>query len=769
MTRRQRELRKVEGEEQAKRLISLYRHAESDIVSRLQRMIDKYGTDAGKKPSVRLLRQQYKVIRRELKRLDAAGRREAATMVGKTYNGGFAVARRQLKDAGIVSGLSAEMSGVHKKALAVYSEQVQSRLSDLVTSAGRTVGDIYRQLQLNTTMAGAVAGTQTLRHVQDKMACLAEKGGLISFVDSAGRNWNMGSYVEMLSRTTLMQVHNAATWNEFAAHGEDLIQISYHTPTCALCAPWNGKVLSLTGKTPGYPTLAEAEGAGLFHPNCVTGDNIVSAELIEACFARRYEGKVFTVVSASGHKLTCTPNHPILTSEGWVAARALKVGDQIAEYVGKQRITFSVDPDDVQIPARIDNVFKTLHSTSMMPSVRMPITAVDFHGDGRDGNVDVVFTDRFLSSSGKPGGFQPLRKKFFRSAAWTALLFAASSFFEIFKRAFHSSHSIMRFFGKLEAFFQCHSGESGAHSFTSVCGCRYPRFFEPFTDSHFSNAKAEGNTFFALPVIVTTNDFADVKRNSSGWNGFGVGDSTQVCKFESVAPDKSMQGTLTGPQHARDLFDRLAGQIQFFNIVDVYVDSFHGVVYNLQTKDMYYVCNGIITHNCRHASSLWLPNNPEEQLTKSAEQMDVMTEAEQKSLISQLAERSGQPYNKNTKTGEDVYYDDDGRPVYPPNSGARWGSVSEETITSGILIDRYGDDRGRFLAPYGTPFEERSLPRGTDREKYRCYEVVKPIKVKKGVTLPWFGEVGGGVQYETEKPIYMLSSLRLKKDVTEDE
>lgn len=51
-------------------------------------------------------------------------------------------------------------------------------------------------------------------------------------------------------------------------HGEDLIQISYHTSTCEMCAPRNGKVLSLTGQTPGYPTLAEAEGAGLFHPNC---------------------------------------------------------------------------------------------------------------------------------------------------------------------------------------------------------------------------------------------------------------------------------------------------------------------------------------------------------------------------------------------------------------------------------------------------------------------------------------------------------------------
>lgn len=268
MTRYARELRKVEGEAQAQRLISLYRNAETDIVSRLQRMVDKYGTDAKKKPSVRLLRQQYKAIRQELKRLDADGKKEASEMVKTTYTGGFSVARRQLKEAGIVSDLKAEMSGVHKKALAVYSEQVQSRLSDMVTVAGRTVGDIYKQLQLNTVMVGAVAGTQTLNYVQDKMARLAEKGGLISFVDNAGRNWNMGSYVEMLSRTTLMQVHNAATWNEFAEHGEDLIQISYHTPTCDMCAPWNGKVLSLTGKTPGYPTLTEAEGAGLFHPNC---------------------------------------------------------------------------------------------------------------------------------------------------------------------------------------------------------------------------------------------------------------------------------------------------------------------------------------------------------------------------------------------------------------------------------------------------------------------------------------------------------------------
>src|SRR5690606_18083284 len=32
------------------------------------------------------------------------------------------------------------------------------------------------------------------------------------------------------------------------------------------CRPWEGKVLSLTGRTPGYSTVAEARAAGLFHP-----------------------------------------------------------------------------------------------------------------------------------------------------------------------------------------------------------------------------------------------------------------------------------------------------------------------------------------------------------------------------------------------------------------------------------------------------------------------------------------------------------------------
>jgi hypothetical protein len=32
--------------------------------------------------------------------------------------------------------------------------------------------------------------------------------------------------------------------------------------------PWHGRTLSLTGQTPGYPTMGEARATGFRHPNC---------------------------------------------------------------------------------------------------------------------------------------------------------------------------------------------------------------------------------------------------------------------------------------------------------------------------------------------------------------------------------------------------------------------------------------------------------------------------------------------------------------------
>jgi len=61
----------------------------------------------------------------------------------------------------------------------------------------------------------------------------------------------------------------------------DLVQVSAHGG-CDLCAPWEGAILSISGDTPGYPTVDEAEASGLFHPNCKHAINTLIPDLAAA-------------------------------------------------------------------------------------------------------------------------------------------------------------------------------------------------------------------------------------------------------------------------------------------------------------------------------------------------------------------------------------------------------------------------------------------------------------------------------------------------------
>ena len=73
----------------------------------------------------------------------------------------------------------------------------------------------------------------------------------------------------------------------------------------------------------------------------------------------------------------------------------------------------------------------------------------------------------------------------------------------------------------------------------------------------------------------------------------------------------------------------------------------------------------------------------------------------------------------------------------------------DETLAVGTQIDRYGEPSGRFLAPEGTPFGNRSIPPTHRAESLYVYEIVRPLPVQSGPAAPWFGFPGGGTQYYT--------------------
>lgn len=131
----------------------------------------------------------------------------------------------------------------------------------------RTAQDAYREVVAQAS-AEVVSGTANKwEAVQSGLNKFADRG-VTGFVDSAGKRWSMQSYVEMAVRTATTQASVEGHVNRLSANGFDLVRVSDHAEECPLCAQWEGKVLSSSGQTEGYPSLDDAKAGGLFHPNC---------------------------------------------------------------------------------------------------------------------------------------------------------------------------------------------------------------------------------------------------------------------------------------------------------------------------------------------------------------------------------------------------------------------------------------------------------------------------------------------------------------------
>jgi hypothetical protein len=97
--------------------------------------------------------------------------------------------------------------------------------------------------------------------------------------------------------------------------------------------------------------------------------------------------------------------------------------------------------------------------------------------------------------------------------------------------------------------------------------------------------------------------------------------------------------------------------------------------------------------------------------------------------------------------------------VYPPDDGfvSHHGVVDRNPVhlAQGTRVDRFGFPGGSFLAPARTPYGDRGLPpqnlntpQGAPVANYHLYCVAKSFTVDAGMTAPWFGQRGLGMQYK---------------------
>lgn len=287
--------------------------------------------------------------------------------------------------------------------------------------------------------------------------------------------------------------------------------------------------------------------------NCVVeGTEVEWPSLLQTVFRRRYEGDVVQFTTANGRVLTVTPNHPVLTRKGWVAAQFIHEGDELGSAV---RVEGGTQPHVDDLPRPVQQVYGA--ACEVWPQRRIGGSRMDFHGDGiGDQDVSIVGTQGDLTPEEQIGEslLQHLDDRFFvgLGMAHSALPYLSPG---IEPGTSASGSSCVR------------TTPSGSISSGSISST--------FLGAH--GAHSDGIS------LRSTSNFQPELLETSHHSG----------PADSELSTHSEHGHFVS--------------VELTKVIKVNVLRYSGHVYNLQTQDGWYVSNGIITHNCRCTQAFMPP------------------------------------------------------------------------------------------------------------------------------------------------------------------
>lgn len=393
-----------------------------------------------------------------------------------------------------------------------------------------------------------------------------------------------------LVQTGMTSVANESRMAVFQANSDVVTGVRYlatlDSKTCQRCGALDGMTWKLDG-TPIKATLPFTQPPP--HFNCLTGDSLVSSTGDVTGISKRwFDGEVVIIQTAEGRKLTCTPNHPILTRSGWVAAGILDVGGDVV-CDGFSEWGTGGDGNHKDVPPTIHDFIESFLSARQVSATPMPVSACDFHGDGIGSQVAVVYSKSLLGYGfDTPSAEHVSNNRFkwgFETAATQLLSFCRG----LKARALRwsATNKVMVAFESSKSLFFVHCTPPSKLLFASVAE------FNPSTSQgghqgSSSAAQGESDPGYASSGGQHSNRTRDV--DGRGINSGGVNANRVESTVDSLGAYAELASKLANGDSGKVLVD---------NIINIERHSFHGYVYNLETDKGWYVANSIITHNCR--------------------------------------------------------------------------------------------------------------------------------------------------------------------------
>lgn len=488
-----------------------------------------------------------------------------------------AVARSVQESFGVpqLAALQEALTPFVEQQLEFARRMVSMAGGDLVAEGAASASKAQVQRIVNdAVVAGKTMSTQLTQSLPALVADRVERFARLGLSDVGGETFATyesavvrvtENNVEALIRTGVQEVGNAAQQAiyEFEADpywmGPDGLAWTavLDSDVCPIC-------LKLDGKR--FPTDYRKVSP---HPQCVLGDTPVVAGSVAAAVRSVYSGNVVTISTHSGRRLAVTENHPVLTAQGWKAAKAITDSDQLVCH-GVPDLVAPVNPDLNQRPSTAEQLFAFAQQLELMPISGVPATAMHFHGDGAgmDGQIDVACVNRELLLDGQTPCAKHVGQALFVGADVELADVVGLGSLDAFLFAMHAAATGLVSTSDLLA--PLLRGElAPLESLRLALGARSDaRFDEPLADGATGNAQALSDLVLAQPGAVQLDDVQVVKIEAkhdvpvydfSTLSGAYLADGIVVhnCRCYLV-PWKWRNETMTDPQGNQVQPNRLA-------------------------------------------------------------------------------------------------------------------------------------------------------------------------------------------------------------------
>ncbi len=247
-----------------KQLIEIYTRAQ-------QALYNTITTKAAKGTPAAFERSLLKQVNAEIRQLNKDAKVWGKEAIPEEFNKGKNQATQSL------GNYKKSLKGTGQKFYDLTQDQItrinKGAIDVLVqdTTVRLTAGNASLQKNIKGVLTQKFAAGQTVTQAKQQIVEQIYGANGTGKMTIKGRNLDPTKYAEMIARTSTREATNTASKLETQAVGSDLMQMSFHSPTCEICGPLQGRVYSISGSSNIYPPLEAAwgtNGYAVVHPNC---------------------------------------------------------------------------------------------------------------------------------------------------------------------------------------------------------------------------------------------------------------------------------------------------------------------------------------------------------------------------------------------------------------------------------------------------------------------------------------------------------------------